>query len=390
MTQTGWYSLRLGDAGTWVSGGTPTTSEASYWGGNIPWMSAKSLVDFKIKTSDRRLTPLGAASGTRLVQKDTILMIVRGMSLKTEFKMGITQREVALSQDLKGLIAHPGIDPLFLAYSLKARTPEILDMVDEAGHGTGRLQTDRLYGLELVIPPASEQHGIAATLGALDDKIESNQLAVKLAMHLARTHVDAMTANRSSVPYNEALDVRMGSAFKGSAFSAPGIGRPLLRIRDLKTFDSQIWTTEVRRDETVISPGDIVVGMDAEFRATLWLGENSVLNQRVCSFTGKPGVGRAFVLAVLEPELAFQEFSKTGTTVIHLNKADIDTFQVSGLSVAEHEELSRLTEPLIDLVVARSIENRQLVRLRDALFPELLTGHIRVAEAVAVVEEVVV
>ncbi len=61
----------------------------------------------------------------------------------------------------------------------------MLDMVDEAGHGTGRLQTDRLFALELPLPPRAEQEAIAATLGVLDDKIESNQRAVLMELELA-------------------------------------------------------------------------------------------------------------------------------------------------------------------------------------------------------------
>jgi Type I restriction modification DNA specificity domain len=244
--------------------------------------------------------------------------------------------------------------------------------------GLGHVTKGDLERLEVALPSMDEQRAIAATLGAVDDKIASNQGAVAKALALARAFVDRSVADKPLVSYASALEVLMGSAFKGDKFSAPGIGRPLLRIRDLKTFESQTWTTEVRTDETVIHPGDIVVGMDAEFRATLWLGSDSVLNQRVCSFRGRPGVGRAFVLAVLEPELAFQEQAKSGTTVIHLNKADIDTFAVPELTVAEHRELSEVTEPLIDLAGARAIETRALIQTRDVLLQELVSGRVTV------------
>ncbi|ODT22209.1 MAG: hypothetical protein ABS64_12985 [Microbacterium sp. SCN 69-37] len=157
-------------------------------------MSSKSLTSFRIRDSDRRLSELGAASGTKLVPKDTILMVVRGMSLKSEFRMGITQREVALSQDLKGLIPRSDLDPTFLAYALQSRSDDVLDMVDEAGHGTGRLQTDRLFALELLLPPRAEQESIAATLGVIDDKIESNRRAIVLASAL----LDAMAVQYGS------------------------------------------------------------------------------------------------------------------------------------------------------------------------------------------------
>ncbi len=270
----------------------------------------------------------------------------------------------------------------------------LLYSIDFSGFNSGSAQPslnrNYLANIPVLVPPIAEQRGIAATLGALDDKIESNRRVVAGALALARSHVDRATAGRSVAKYTSALEVCMGSAFKGGAFSDPGSGRPLLRIRDLKTFESQTWTTEVRRDETVIQPGDIVVGMDAEFRATLWLGRESVLNQRVCSFRGQPGVGRAFVITSIEPELAFQEQAKTGTTVIHLNKADIDSFVVPDLTALEHHKLALETEPLIDFAVARAIESGVLAATRDTLLPELLSGRIRVLEAREAVVEAVV
>ena len=130
MSDPRWPSVRLADTGTWLSGGTPRTSEPEFWGGDIPWISSKSLVSFRVRDSDRRVTSVGAQNGTRLVPRDSVLMVVRGMSLKSEFRMGITRREVAFGQDCKAILPGPGIDPGYLAYAIKAKTPEILELVD--------------------------------------------------------------------------------------------------------------------------------------------------------------------------------------------------------------------------------------------------------------------
>src|SRR5580698_654005 len=90
----GWRSMRLKDTGTWLSGGTPSTDDPRYWDGDIPWISAASLKDFRISRSDRCVTRLGALSGTCLVPQGTVLFVVRGMSLKTEFRVGVTERQV--------------------------------------------------------------------------------------------------------------------------------------------------------------------------------------------------------------------------------------------------------------------------------------------------------
>jgi len=144
--------IPMSDCGQWLSGGTPNTSDDSYWGGGIPWISASSLKSPWINDSDRKVTVLGVENGTRLVPAGTIIFIVRGMSLISEFRIGLTQREVAFGQDCKALLPAPGIDAAVLFVAIRSRTPEILRIVDHAGHGTGRLATDLLSKVTLRLP----------------------------------------------------------------------------------------------------------------------------------------------------------------------------------------------------------------------------------------------
>jgi len=240
--------------------------------------------------------------------------------------------------------------------------------------------------VSLPVPPKSEQRAIAGVLGALDDKIESNRRIFETAKRLITAEYQYVVSSVDDEPYGVRLDVQMGAPFKGEHFSENGHGRPLIRIRDLKTFSSQVWTTESRTDEIGIVPGDILVGMDAEFRSTIWLGDAGVLNQRMCRFVARKGVSRSFAWLAIQPELEYCERAKSGTTVIHLNKGDIDRFRVPRLSDEQHEELSMVTEPVFDRLVVAGREISSLSGLRDALLPELLAGRLRVRDAEKVVE----
>lgn len=97
------------------------------------------------------------------------------MSLKTEFRMGITQKVVAFGQDCKAVIPADDVDGLFLAYTVKSLNETILGMVDEASHGTGRLQTEPLQKLSISIPPLEQQRAISRLLGRLDEQAEINR-----------------------------------------------------------------------------------------------------------------------------------------------------------------------------------------------------------------------
>lgn len=161
------FELTLGNAGTWHSGGTPSTSEPAYWGGHLPWISAASLQTFFLTASDRRLTTEGATNGTRVVPAGTILFVVRGMSLKSEFRVGVAQRDLAFGQDCKAIVVDPKLPKSTVAVGLLTRSAEVLQLVDEASHGTGRLQTDRIERLSIRLPSATRIGEVESTLSAL-------------------------------------------------------------------------------------------------------------------------------------------------------------------------------------------------------------------------------
>lgn len=58
-----------------------------------------------LSSSERTLTAAGVAAGSRVVDRDAVLFVVRGMSLVREVRAGITDRSVAFGQDCKALSA---------------------------------------------------------------------------------------------------------------------------------------------------------------------------------------------------------------------------------------------------------------------------------------------
>ena len=174
----------LRDCGHLLSGGTPDTGNLNYWDGEIPWITASSLKGRYLSASQRRLTSAGAEAGSRIVPGGTILFVVRGMSLKKEFRVGMAVRPVAFGQDCKALVPADGVDPKYLLFALEAAENRVLRMVDEASHGTGRLQTSLLEGLKLRLPPLEKQRGIIEILDTIDDSIQNNKAQLQKARRL--------------------------------------------------------------------------------------------------------------------------------------------------------------------------------------------------------------
>ena len=177
------------------------------------------------------------------------------------------------------------------------------------------------------------------------------------------------------------VNVVYGAPYKSALFNERKDGNPLIRIRDLKTFSPQYYTQETLPNTEFINAGDVIAGMDAEFVPCLWMGEKGVLNQRCCKFASKQdSISNYYVMFLVKPELEFVQSYKTGTTVSHLGKADIDKFVVVQPPLAMIELFSIIVDSLLSNKVKLSNEIIALATLRDTLLPRLINGEIRINE----------
>ena len=296
----------------------------------------------------------------------------------------------AIDRTFESHIIRVRLDPnaassMFYYYFFRSRAGrQTMETIVEAVAAAGIRASD-LGKLVVPVPPLGEQRLIAKVLGALDDLIDTNERQIeRLRGLVTELYQRALSKGAPRVlPFLDVFAVEFGGAFKGSYFTKTGVGMPLIRIRDLKTAKSDTWSTERLPNEVIVSPGDILFGMDAEFRASQWVGPESLLNQRVCRVTA-PGASNAFALEALKAPLAYIESHKTGTTVIHLNKRDLEETRVLVPSDAAVSEFDAAAEPLRLWSVSLSAENDQLRCTRDELLPLLMSGAVRVRpEAVA-------
>ncbi len=172
MLPDGWETMELGELAEFKSGGTPSKSDPSLWGGDFPWVSAKDLKSHIICRAELGLTAAGKQCA-HVAPKDAVLVLVRGMTLLKDVPVGLASRPIAFNQDIKALIARNGVDPRFLSYLLVAHKQPMRALVNTANHGTGRLDTDLLKGLPIHLPPLLEQQRIAEILSTWDRATEA-------------------------------------------------------------------------------------------------------------------------------------------------------------------------------------------------------------------------
>ena len=305
------------------------------------------------------------------------------------------------------------------------RTPEYREYCRAHATGTTNLGLPRDDFLAFPVPPPTVRRtSLATILQTLDDKIELNRRMNETLEEMARAifkdwFVDfgptrakmegrapylapdiwSLFPDRlddeeiphgwSGRPIYEIADVIYGAPFASALFNTTQMGTPLIRIRDLVNECPGVWTPENHPKGYKVKQGDIVVGMDGEFRAYLWGGAEAWLNQRVCVFKPKGGYSAAFVRNSIIDPLAHVEATEIATTVIHLGKNDIDRFRVSVPTAEIVEAFNDLAQPLYDQIVENKSEARILAATRDLLLPKLMSGEIRLKDAEKIVGEVV-
>ncbi|WP_326828477.1 restriction endonuclease subunit S [Streptosporangium sp. NBC_01810] len=397
----GWTSMPLLECGTWMSGGTPSTDNPSYWGGDIPWISAASLKDFYIRDSERRITSLGARSGTRMAPKGAVLFVVRGMSLKTEFRVGVTQRELSFGQDCKAIIPRPEIDGTFLGLALKTHSSQVLGMVDEAGHGTGRLPIDMLSRLSIDIPSKREQQNILNIFESIDARISATgRIIAKLErINTGIKHREIETFlwsaqnSRSLLPLSAIAEIRSGVTLGSEPHGTESIQVPYLRVANVQ--DGHIDTREVKtirimRNELtkyLLLKGDVLLTEGGDFDK---LGRGAVWDARISECISQNHIFRVRCdQSRLIPEFLsaytsshhgkryFLSIAKQTTNLATINSTQLKSMPIPVPSLEVQKRLVNALEAHSAKVTTEKKQLKQLMLIKQGLMKDLLTGKVR-------------
>ena len=178
-----------------------------------------------------------------------------------------------------------------------------------------------------------------------------NELLSLFGDKLIDTEAGLAPAGWDIVDISSIAEVIYGAAYSSKLFNEGGVGMPLLRIREIGSDDPKVFTAEEHPKGTVITQGDIVCGMDGEFRIQRWRGPDAVLNQRVCHFRPHEGIPTTYLNAAVKRPISFFERSKTGTTVIHLLKRDIDQMRFAKPPAAVLDAFDRQVMRQVQAVV---------------------------------------
>ena len=164
-----WEWVRLGNIGTITAGGTPKTSEKSYWkNGNIPWITPavmSNLQDeavFNINSQLKYINNLGLEkSSAHLIPKNSLVVSSRAPI----GYVNIVPFEYTTNQGCKSVSLYNCISIKFLYFAIKRSVP---DMNKRASGTTFKEISGTKFGQTIIpLPPLEEQNRIAKKIAEL-------------------------------------------------------------------------------------------------------------------------------------------------------------------------------------------------------------------------------
>lgn len=165
-----WQDTTIGDCVYILQGGTPSTTNANYWNGNIVWVTPSEITKLKgmfISDSERKITEAGLKnSSAQILPAGTILLCSRA----TIGELAIASKPMTTNQGFKNLVCKVGIDNVFMAYLLST----LKDIMISKAKGTTFLELSKkaLETIKVKIPKYEEQQAIASVLTVMDKEIE--------------------------------------------------------------------------------------------------------------------------------------------------------------------------------------------------------------------------
>lgn len=190
-------------------GGTPSKAKEEYWGGDIPWASVGDLSNDLMEVLDTRskITPAGVSgSSTNVVPAGAVIVAIK----IAPGKMKIAGVDLAINQDIRGLVLNDLMNARFLTYYFRT--------LRFAGHGTivKSITNKRLMDTEVPVPPLEIQAAIVEILDKftnLEAELEAELEARTLQYEYYRDSLfEALDCPR--VPLDSFAKIKNGKTYK--------------------------------------------------------------------------------------------------------------------------------------------------------------------------------
>ena len=376
-----------------IGGGTPKTSKAEYWNGDIPWLSVK---DFNndcryVYRTEKNITQEGLEnSSTKLLDSGDIIISARG----TVGEIASIPYPMAFNQSCYGLRAKEEVTTSdFLYYLIKHN----ISVLKKQAHGSvfDTITRDTFQGIEVNIPEINEQEKISSILADLDAKIELNIEINKNLEQQARAYFDELFVVNADPNWPECTLFDIGSVVAGGTpskskpeyYADQGIA--WITPKDLSVDKSKFIShgendiSELgfsKSSATKMPAGTILFSSRAPI-GYIAIAQNEVTtNQGFKSVIPNENIGTAYMYFLLKNLLPTIEGMASGSTFKEISGAAMKSVPTVMPDADTIQLFSIFCEPVFKEQEVLEAENKHLSALRDSLLPKLMSGEINVSD----------
>lgn len=402
----GGVSMVLSDLVDVIGGGTPKTTEESYWNGSIPWLSVKDFCGDKkyVYNTEKSITVEGLNnSSTKLLHKDNIIISARG----TVGELAMIPYDMAFNQSCFGLIPKGNNDPHFVYYLLKDKVRSLKSQTQGSVFDT---ITKATFGrIECADYSEEDQRRIASILSSLDRKIELNNKINADLEEMAQAIFKNWFVDFEPFKDGKFVDSELGMIPEGWKVgrldeiadvvggSTPSKAKPeyytqkgiaWLTPKDLSNHPAvyssrgEIDITEegYNSTSTKLMPKGTIL-----FTSRAPIGYISIAQNDICTNQGFKSLvpkkaGTCFLYCFLKYVTPEIENKSTGSTFKEASGSLMKSLQVIMPEQKVFEDFETIVSPLFARIESLEKENSRLSLLRDTLLPRLMSGELEVPE----------
>jgi type I restriction enzyme S subunit len=400
----GWEEMTIGQiSGTVTAGGTPSTSEKKYWGGNIRWMNSGELNNKKVYEVQGRITEEGLRnSSTKFIPERSVLIGLAGQG-KTRGTVAMNMVKLCINQSIAAIFpSDENFYSDFLYHNLDNRYDELRSL-SAGGEGRGGLNLQIIKSLGIPLPRLKEQQKIADCLSSIDELVTAQTQKIEaLKAHKKGLMQQLFPAEGETVPKRRFSEFKdnwqegtiddlavtvMGNAFKSIDFVENGI--QLLRMGNLYQGELQLNRTPVylpslfseEYSKFLINPSDLLMSMTGtvgkkDYGFIVKTPKNCkplLLNQRVMKIEPKKNCVKEFLLQLIKNESLLDKLYSVpgGTKQANLSAQQLKDLAVTFPKQAEQQKIADCLSSIDDLITAQTQKLAALKAHKKGLMQQL-------------------